>query len=246
MHDLTLELQKRTVTGKRVKDLRKEGIIPAVIHDHGKASVVVMGEYQDIFKTWQEAGKHQPVHLKADGKDYTAIIKSVTFDPRYNAMTHVVFNAVKANEKVTTEVPIHVKLDEGNDATPAERAGLLVIHNLTMVEIEAVATKLPDALEFNGEKLVAVGDHATVADLVVPSGVMVKTDENQTIASVFEPSAVAAANDAAGGDAEAEDQGNVPSDTESGTEEGTQAGEIRPGGKKEFEDKQEGHNPTKK
>jgi large subunit ribosomal protein L25 len=245
MSEVTLELEKREVTGKPVKNLRKAGLVPAVIHDHGKPSIVVQAEYQALFDAWKQVGKHQPVHLKANGKTYTAIIKHVTYDPRYNALNHVVFNAVKANEKITTEVPVHIVLAEGNEATPAERAGLMVIHNLTTVEIEALANKLPDALEFDGEKLVEVGDHATVADLKVPAGVEVKTDANQTVASVFEPSAVAAANDAAGGDAEAEDQADVPADHESTAEEGTQKDEIRPGGKQEKEDKQQGHNPTK-
>lgn len=245
MSEVTLELEKREVTGKPVKNLRKAGFVPAVIHDHGKESIVVQAEYQALYDAWKQVGKHQPVHLKAGGKNYTAIIKHVTYDPKYNSLNHVVFNAVKANQKVTTEVPVHMALGEGNDASPAERAGLMVIHNLTTVEIEANANKLPDALEFDGEKLVEVGDHATVADLKIPVGVEVKTDETQTIASVFEPSAVAAANDAAGGTAEPEDQADVPADHESTAEEGTQKDEIRPGGKQEKEDKQQGHNPTK-
>jgi large subunit ribosomal protein L25 len=245
MQEVTLELQKREVLGKAVKNVRKAGYVPAVIHDHGKESIVVQAEYQAVHAAYKAAGKHHPVKLSANGKNYTAIIKSVTHDPRYNALTHVVFNAVKANEKVITDVPIRIKLDEGNEATPAERAGLMVIHNLSTVEVEATANKLPDALEFDGEKLVEVGDHATIADLTVPAGVTVKTDDNQTIASVFEPSAVAAANDAAGGDADAEEQAEVPADHESTAEEGTQKAELRPGGKQEKEDTQQGHNPTK-
>jgi len=202
MQEVTLELEKREVTGKAVKNVRKAGFIPAVIPDHGKPSVVVQGEYQATHKAYHDAGKHSPVHVSADGKKYITIIKTVTFDPRYNSISHIVFNAVKANEKVTTEVPVRIKLNEGNESTPAERAGLLVLHNVTNVEIEAPASKLPEALEFDGEKLAEVGDHITVADLIVPQGVEVKTDSGQTLASVFEPSAVAAANDAAGGDEE--------------------------------------------
>lgn len=232
MSDVTLELEKREVTGKTVKNLRRAGLVPAVIHDHGKPSVVVQAEYQAIYKAYQDAGRHHPVNLMAGGKNYTAIIKTVTFDPIYNSLMHVVFNAVKAHEKITTDVPIHIKLEEGNEATPAERAGLMVLHNVTTVEVEAIATKLPDALEFDGEKLVEVGDQATVADLVVPSGVEVRTDTDQTIARVVEPAAVAAANDA-GGEADAEAQENVPADNEATTEEGAQKDETHPGSKQE-------------
>jgi hypothetical protein len=94
-------------------------------------------------------------------------------------------------------------------------------------------------LYFNGEKLVEAGDSVTVADLIVPNGVIVKAEPNHPLATVFEPSALQAANDAAGGTAEPEDQENVESEHESSAEEGTQAPEDQPGGKKQFESKGE-------
>ena len=242
---ISIALQKREITGKQVKKLRHDGLVPAVIHNHGKESVVVAGAYNDVARMYRQAGKHHPVQVEADGKKYTALVKAVTLDPRKNTLTHVVFNAVKANQKVDAEIPVRVTYDEGNDVSPAERAGLIVLHNLDVVEVSALPKDLPDVLEFNGEKLVEVGDHMTVADLIVPAGVEVKTDPAQQIASVFEPSALAAANDAAGGDAEAGDEEAVESEHESGAQEGTQQDEIRPGGKKEFEDKEQGHNPEK-
>jgi large subunit ribosomal protein L25 len=201
MEDIILQLDAREVTGKAVKHLRAEGQVPAVVHDHGKPSVHVTGEYVAMVKAYRAAGKHHPLKLKAGDKSYTALIKQVDIDPKRHTLRHVVFNAVKANEKVTAEVPVHIKLEEGNDSTPAERAGLVVLNQAETVEIEAIATKLPDFLEFDGEKLVEVGDHATAADLIIPEGVTLKTDPAHQLAAVFEPSALAAANDAAGGDA---------------------------------------------
>jgi large subunit ribosomal protein L25 len=199
MEQITVALQKRELTGKAVKQLRAQGLIPAVIHDHGKDSVIVMGEYVDLVKAYQKAGKHHTISLEADGKHYMAIIKKAEFDPKKHLLRHVVFNAVKANEKITTEVPVHVVYDEGNDASPAERAGLVVLHQLETVEVEALPKDLPEAVTFNAEKLVAVGDQVTVADLIVPKGVVVKTEDAHPLATVFEPSALQAANDAVGG-----------------------------------------------
>lgn len=224
MEEIALKLEHRDVTGKAVKHLRTQGLVPAVIHDHGKASVPVMGVYAEMHKAYQQAGKHHPVNLTADGKKYTAIIKTAEFDPKKHMLRHVVFNAVNANQQVTTEIPVHIKLAEGNDATPAERAGLVVLNQLEAVEVEALPKDLPDALYFDGEKLVEVGDHVTVADLIVPKNVVVKTDETHALATVFEPSALQAANDAAGGDeeevvAEAETpEGEAASDAAEGAE----------------------------
>ena len=206
---ISLTLEPREITGKAVKHLRREGQVPAVIHDHGKDSVVVQAEYLKLLKVWQQAGKHHPVQLTTGSKKYTALIKVAEFDPRKNVLKHVVFNAVNANEKVEAEVPIQPRYAEDNEAAPAERNGLLVLSQLDNVLVEAVPSKLPDVLYYDAEKLVEVGDHATVADLEVPEGVEVKTEENHSVATVYEPSAVAAANEAVGGEAEAGEEAAV-------------------------------------
>jgi large subunit ribosomal protein L25 len=205
MEEVLLEVNKREVVGKAVKQLRADGLVPAVIHDHGKESVHITAAYVPLLKAYQTAGKHHTVTIKGAGKDYTALIKSADFDPKKQQLRHVVFNAVDANQTVNAEIPVHVKYAEGNDASPAERAGLVVLHQLEAVEIEAIPKNLPDALYFDGEKLVEVGDHVTVADIIVPAGVTIKTDASHPLATVFEPSALQAANDAAGGDATVEE-----------------------------------------
>jgi large subunit ribosomal protein L25 len=242
---ISLSLEPRTVVGKQVRQLRRDGIVPAVIHDHGKPSLHVQGNSVAVLKAYQQAGKHNPVEVTANGKKYTAMIKDAEFEPRKQQLTHVVFNAVAANQKVEAEVPIHAKYDEGNEVSPAERNSLLVISNVDVVTVKALPNDLPDVLYYNGEKLVEVGDHVTIADLEVPANIELEAEPTQTIATVYEPSAIAAANDAAGGDAEPEDAQEVEAEHEGQNEEGTQEDEIRPGGKKEFEDKEQGRNPTK-
>lgn len=240
-----LEVEAREVLGKGVKHLREQGMVPGVIHDHGKDSVNVQAEYQALHKAYVTAGKHHPVELTTGGKKYTTIVKDVTFDPRKHEITHVVFGAVKANEKVEAEVPVHPKYDGDNESSPAERSGLIVLAQLDVVQVRALPKNLPDAIYYDAEKLVQIGDHVTVADLFVPGGVEVEADEHQAVATVFEPSALAAANDEAGGAADAGDQANVASDNESTAQEGTQKDEIRPGGKEQKESKDQGREPEK-
>ena len=203
---ITLEVASRDVTGKAVKHLRKEGIVPAVIHDHGKDSVAVQGSYLELLRVYKHAGKHHPIELKAPGHTYTVLIKDAEFEPKKNQLTHLVFNAVNKNQQVEAEVPIHAKYaDEENQSSPAERTGLIVLAQLEAIQVKATPSNIPDAVFYDAEKLVEVGDHVTVADLQIPANVEVLTEETHAVASVFEPSALAAANDAAGGDATAEE-----------------------------------------
>jgi large subunit ribosomal protein L25 len=247
---IALTLEARTVEGKAVRHLRKAGIVPAVVHDHGKDSVLVQGDHNLIMKAYKQAGKHHPIDLNAGGKNYTAMIRTIEFEPRKQALTHVVFNAVSATEKVETEVPLHPRYADGNEASPAERNGLMVLPHLTVVTVQAVSSKLPDAIEYDAEKLVEVGDNVSVGDLIAPAGVEIMTDPSQVIVTVNDPTVIAAANDAAGGDAEegtGDEAANVESEHGSAADDDqtSQADEIRPGGKKEFEDKSQGHNPEK-
>jgi large subunit ribosomal protein L25 len=244
---ITLTLEPRDVTGKTVKHLRKDGQVPAVIHDHGKPSVIVQGAAAELLKVWRQAGKHHPVELKAGDQHFTALIKTAEFDPKKHQLRHIVFNAVDKNQKVDAEIPIRPRYDEGNESSPAERNSLIVLSQLETVQVKAVPTKLPDFLEYNAEKLVEIGDHVTVADLIIPEGVEVETEAEHAVATVYEPSALAAADEAAAGEAEPEDAEAVESEEGSAEADDQTSGEdeIRPGGKKEFEDKEQGHNPEK-
>ena len=231
-----MQLDERTVTGKAVRHLRREGRIPAVIHDHGKPSMHVQGDGLAMLKVWRQAGKHHPVELKTGDKSFTALIKDASFDPRKHQLTHVVFNAVDKNQKVDAEIPVRPRYDEDNEASPAERNGLIVLAQLENVQVKAIPNKLPDFIEYNAEKLVEVGDHVAVSDLKVPEGVEIVTEPEHAVVTVYEPSALAAANDAAGGDAE---EGEEPeTEGNEGAEEAEgQAGEDKPGGKDQKEPK---------
>ncbi len=223
--NITLSLEPRKVFGKAVKHLRQSGQIPAVIHDHGKPSLVVQAEQMSLLKVWKEAGKHHPIELTTGEQNYTALIKEAVFDPKRHQLTHVVFNAVDKNQKVEADIPIRPHYDEGNESSPAERSGFIVLSQLETVSVRAIASKLPDFLEYNAEQLVEVGDHVTVADLIVPNGVEVETETEHSIATVYEPSALAAANDAAGGSEE--EAAETEAEGEAGVED-ADAGEKKP------------------
>lgn len=236
---ITLTLETREVTGKAVKHLRREGRIPAVIHDHGKPSVIVQADSAAMLKVWRQAGKHHPVQLKTGDQSFTALIKTAEFDPKKHQLRHVVFNAVDKNQKVEAEIPVRPRYEEGNESSPAERNSLIVLTQLETVQVKAIPDKLPDFLEYDAEKLIEVGDHVTVADLTAPEGVEIETEAEHAIATVYEPSALAAANEAAAGDAEPEDAENVESEEGSAEDDDQTSGEgeSKPGGKGQDEPK---------
>lgn len=184
--EITLTLEPRTVVGKQVRQLRRDGLVPAVIHDHGKDSVHVMAPYTAISKAYSAAGKHHPVSLSVGSQKYMALIKQVDLEPRKQNLRHVVFNAIKADEKQQTEVPVHFLEDV---EIPAEKAGLMVIRNLDAVEIEALPKDLVDSLNVDPSVLAEIGDKITVADIKTPANIVILTEAEHPIATVEETKA---------------------------------------------------------
>ena len=209
--NITLTLSKREVVGKGLNNLRNDGAIPAVIHNHGKDSIIVSGNYMELSKAYAQAGKQQPITLKVDNKDYYAIIKDVDFEPKKHQMRHVVFGAINRNEKIETEVPIHIEGD-----IPAERTGLIVLRTLDHINIEALPKDLIDSLEVSGENLNEVGDKLHVSDLKAPEGVTILNEPEQTIAIVEAPRAVLAEEAA---EEQAEGEATADAGKEAGKEE---------------------------
>lgn len=227
-----LTLEKREVHGKKVARLRQEGIVPAVVYGPGMEPVSAQVARNVMDKVYREAGNHTPVHLTVAGKKRIAMIKDVEFDVIRHVINHVSFHAVKADEPVVAEVPIRV---EDTSESEAEKAGLVILQALEKIEVKALPMDLPEAIVVSALSLKEAGDRITVADIKLPAEVEIVdnddgregTDDDNTsimdlvIASVYEPSALQAANEAAGGDAEDADADSVES--EQGAEEETAA-----------------------
>lgn len=227
-----LTLQDRTIVGKAVKNLRKQGLVPAIVYGAKHEPKPVQGQGLEMAKAYRTVGRRHPVELNLGSQKRLAMIKAADLDPVKRTLRHLEFHIIKQNEKVETEVPIVI---EGAGETPAEKAGFVVLTTIDTVEIEALPNNLPDNLVLSGEKLAEVGDHLTIADLTVPQHVTVLSDPAQVVATVYEPSALQAANEAAGGDAEPEDVEEVAAEHGEDTNQESQAEEDQPGGKKQFQ-----------
>lgn len=246
--DITLSAKKREVLGKQVKQLRNNGQTPAVIHEKGKDSLHVTVDEGDFKKVFSAAGKHHAIKLDVDGKKYTTLLKDVLYAPARSDILHVVFQAIKEDEKVTAEIPLKL-----TGEIPAERASLLVLTHLDHITVEALPKDLVDAIEVDATGLAEVGDKLHVSDIRLPSTITLKTDAEQSIASVEMPKDQIAEADAAleeqkaaeGAIAEGEEgegeaaesgEGKEAEKSESGEDSGKPSDEKKPDEEKPKED----------
>lgn len=228
---ITLTLDERTAHGKKVKQLRRDGIVPVVVYGPGIEPVSAQVDQVMMGKVYSAAGKHAPVHLTVDGKKKIAMIKDVEVDNVKRRINHVSFHAVRQNQPVDAEVPIRLV---GEGESEAEKSGLIILQNLDKIEVKALPMDLPEALEVSILHLKEAGERVLVSDIAVPENVEIIDNDDghgdefdeeersgvmdQLVASVWEPSALQAANDSTGGDAQ--DESEV--EAENGTEEGNQ------------------------
>lgn len=242
MNDISLKLDERTVTGKKAARLHTAGLVPSVVYGGKADPMTTQSQFVETTKAVRAAGKHTPVHLTINGKKKLAIIKSIDRDPVKQTLRHVAFHTIKQNETITTEVSVKlINLGESE----AERAGLVVLQALEKVNVKAKPAQLPEVLELSISDLASTEDKLTLADITLPEGVEfadAEQDLELVVANVYEPSALQAANDAVGGDAELDDEAEAEGDSE----EGTQAEETRPGGKGQDEPKQSNVDANKK
>ena len=183
--DVPLKLQQRTVVRKQLAALRAQGLVPAVIHNHGQESIYVMAPELELVKIYRQAGKHHPLNLSVGDQKFLALIKDVHYHPAKRRLDHIVFQAIAQDKKVEAEIPIHL---EGE--IPAEKIGLMILHQLDHVEVEALPKDLIDEIRVDGSKLAELGDEITVADLVVPSGITILTEPDHPIVRVVETKAM--------------------------------------------------------
>ena len=222
---ITLTLDERELHGKKVAKLRKEGLVPGVVYGPGTDPISVQVDNNVLVKVYSAAGKHAPVHLSIGSKKKIAMIKDVEIDPVKHRVQHVSFHAVNQNDPVEAEIPVRLK---GEGESEAEKAGLLILQNIEHLQVKALPMDLPDVLEVDITGMKVAGDRVTVGDIVLPANVELvdhaanqHTDDDEEshsvtellIASVWEPSALQAANDATGGDAEPGDEAEVEAES---------------------------------
>lgn len=191
---IEVDLEKREVVRKGLKALRASGKVPVVLHNHGKDSTLLSGDFVALNKVFAAAGKHHPVEVVIDGKKHLTLIKDVDMEPVKSRLRHIVFQAIRQNEAVEAEVPVVFKADT---EIPAEKLSLLVLKHIDHVLIKALPKNLPDELVVDPSSLKEVGDTLSVSDLVIPEGVTLLTDPEHGIATVEMPKDQIAEADAA-------------------------------------------------
>lgn len=184
MDTKTLKAESRKVIGRKVKNLRKEGILPGNVYGKKVKSESLQVNLKDFEKVYKEVGETGLLTLQIGKTEKPVLIHSVQSHPVTDEPIHVDFLQVDLKEKVTAEVPVEL-IGE----SPAEKQGLgTVVLMLGEIEVEALPADLPEKFEIDRTALTEVDQTVLVKDLKVDrSKVEVKAAEDEIVVKVEPP-----------------------------------------------------------
>lgn len=163
MDKINLKAEERTVLGKKVKQLRKKGIVPGHVFGNTKEVEHVQVDAKDFIAVLRQAGETGLINLRiGEDKVRPVLIRETDFDPRSGDLTHIGFFQVNLKEKVQVPVPIVLVGEEPESVKMGEH---IVLQNLSEVQVEALPGDLIENIEVNIEVLKQVDDAITVDQL---------------------------------------------------------------------------------
>lgn len=215
MAEYELTLEKRELTGKKLKTLRAEGKIPSVVYGE-KEPMLFASEYIATEKVLNRAGYHSPIDLDMAGKVQMAIVKDVQIDPVSRKIINIEFQAVSADKVVEATTPVVIVDFEASEASKIYHFAMT--QSIEELDVKAKPSDLPKELTVDASALKNVDDKITVADIKLPTGVELadkELDPEQVVASLYDPAAEAEkreAEDKAAAEAEPVDAADVPAE----------------------------------
>ncbi|MDP2726577.1 MAG: 50S ribosomal protein L25, partial [Dehalococcoidia bacterium] len=186
MDIIELGAKPRTILGKSVQRLRRQGFTPVNVYGHGIPSAAMQVETRPLLRALAKSGKSTLLTLVVDSQESrTVLVRDIQLDPRSHILLHVDFYQVNLAEKVKLAVPLHFVGELGN----AVKAGALV-HSLTALEVECFPQSMPHSIEVDLSVLQDFNKPIHVKDLSVPPDVTILSDLEEIVAMVEPPRVV--------------------------------------------------------
>ena len=176
MDDLRLAAERRSVLGKQVRQLRRQGRLPGIVYGPAVADTVPVTVDTREFDRFYRANGHSTLFaLTVDGGAHSVFIREVQIDPVKRTSVHVDFFAPNLRQEMTATVPV-VFHHPNADAT-----GVLT-HVRNEIEVRGLPTNIPHQIDADVSNLVQVGDALHVSDLTLPGGVTAVTADDELLA----------------------------------------------------------------
>lgn len=186
MERAELQANKREVLGKKVRFLRRRGIVPANVYGHAVPSEALQVEARVMNEVLRRAGMTQLINLQIQGgRPRPVLVRSLQRNPRTGEVLHVDFYQVSMREKLRLNVPVVII----GDAPALKNTDGILVRNLDAIEVEALPGDLPPTIEVDVSHLNDIGESVTVGELRAPDGVTILANAEDPVVTIAPPMA---------------------------------------------------------
>lgn len=179
---ITLQATPRTVFGKSVRKIRKDGTIPGNIFGKDFKSQAILLNPKDFHTAYKQTGETGLMYVEMDGKSIPTLIADIQYHPSADSILHVDLRKVDLTVKTEAEVPVKFI---GESVAVAQKNGVL-IHQMDHITVEALPADIPHTIEVDISALAEIGDEIKVSSLPKSATYEIKDDPEKTIVSVTE------------------------------------------------------------
>ena len=182
---LGLKLSSRSVTGKKVKRLRRDGLVPVHFYGEGTKSLALQVEVGVLRRLLPRAGANIPVSVEVDGQEgeNVCFVREIQRHPVTDDLLHVDFLRVDVSQAITAEVPLVL---EGDSDAVRELGGTLMQPFQTLL-VEALPLNMPEAIHVDISGLDDFEKQLRISDIDVPEGATILREPDEMIARVLPP-----------------------------------------------------------
>ena len=181
----SVKLSPRTLTGKKVSVLRRQGLVPVHVYGVQIEPASLQVESRTLIRLLAQVGRNVPVSVEYDGgnKENICFVREVQRHPVTEDIIHVDFLRVDVSQRITAEVPVIL---EGAPPGVTQMGGVL-LQNLQSLLVEALPMEMPSAIHVDITILVDFEKTIVVGDMSLAGDVAILSDPDEMIARVTAP-----------------------------------------------------------
>jgi large subunit ribosomal protein L25 len=212
---VTLEVTERAADelgSRRVRRLRKDGLVPGVLYGKGHSRAIVVGERDLRSALTGRSGLHAIIDVVIEGQKtpHHAVLKDFQRHPIRGTLTHVDFHEVRLDRPIQATVSVQFVGE-----SPGAKQGGVVQQVTRELRVEALPTGIPEHIEADISAL-EVGDTVRVADLAAIEGVAFLDDPEAVLANCSIPRGIIELEEAEAAEGEEGEEGEGAAEGEGG------------------------------
>lgn len=181
MQELTAK--PRIIVGKKVKNLRAEGLLPAVVYGEKIPTQPITVSESDFEKVYAASGESAVIQLSIAGQPYNVLIHNIEYDPIKGKPIHADFYAVRMDKELRARVALHFT----GESPAVKNLNGILIRVMQEIEIEALPQNLPPFLNVDVSPLIELGSKILVRDLQLPEGVTATAHADDVVVIIEAP-----------------------------------------------------------